>query len=297
MRPKRNLYAINQSPLYMLKSRARLAKLLGLSNAELKRLCAGDRLYTEFDIPKRNGGVRHVENPTKSLKIVQAKIARLLARITPPDFLYCPVKGRCYVTNAAAHVGNRVIRCLDIRKFYPSTPSQRVFWFYRKVLRCERDIAGTLTRLSTYQGHLPTGSPLSPILAYFSFFDVWESIAHICQQLGLTLSVYVDDVTVSGERVRAADLWRIKKLIHGARLRYHKEKAFFSYRAEVTGVIITRSGVVAPNRQHLKLRGCRTEVACSQPGADALAKHSGLVGQMSQIKAVNRQLQSCRAEQ
>lgn len=208
-------------------------------------------MYAEFVKPKKNGGTRLVENPARELKLVQARLARLLMRIAPPDYLFCPVKGRSYVSNAARHRGQRVIRCLDIRKYFPSTPSRRVYWFFHKVMKCRTDIAGTLTSIATYNGHLPTGSPLSPIMAYYAYYDMWNRIADICNRNGCTLSVYIDDVTVSGENVRASTLWEIKKLIHGAGLIYHKEKAFFGGVAEVTGAVIFGDALVVPNR-HLR---------------------------------------------
>lgn len=107
------------------------------------------------------------------------------------------------------HVGNRVVRCLDIKTFFPNTPSRRVYWFYRSILGCSSDLAGLLTKLSTYQGHLPTGSPLSPILAFFTYHDVWGRIAELCAAKGHTLTVYVDDITISGVRVSDADVWLV----------------------------------------------------------------------------------------
>ena len=181
-----------------MRSHRKLAALLEIPVADLRKLCHSDQLYTEFDIPKKNGSRRHVENPTRKLKQIQARIARLLSRIAPPDYLYCPVKGRSYVTNAAQHLGNRVVRCLDIKKYFPSTSSHRVRWFFRSVMQCENDLADTLTSLSTYRGHLPTGSPLSPILAYFAHHDIWEAVSQVARSNGLTLTIYIDDVTVSG---------------------------------------------------------------------------------------------------
>jgi hypothetical protein len=165
---KRRLYTLNQSPLFKMRNHRKLAALLDMPLAELRRLRHSDTLYTEFDIPKKSGGARHVENPRRPLKLAQARIARLLSRIVPPDYLFCPVKGRSYVTNAAQHRDNRIVRCLDIRKYFPSTPAYRVYWFFRNIMRCDADVAETLMRLATYQGHLPTGSPLSPIMAYFA---------------------------------------------------------------------------------------------------------------------------------
>jgi retron-type reverse transcriptase len=193
MQADQKYYAINQSPLYMLVMRSKLAKLLALTDAELRRLSKhSDKLYRERDLPKKNGdGLRHIENPDYELKKAQYALTKLLGRIAPPDYLFCPVKRRCYVTNAAQHRGHRVVRCLDIKKYFPNTTARRVFWFFHKVMKCDRAIAGTLTGIACYKEHLPTGSPLSPILAFFAHIDMWDAVAAICKRDGLTLTVYM----------------------------------------------------------------------------------------------------------
>ena len=232
-------YPLDQSPIYKLANRKRLAVLLGTTPGTLQRLARdADTLYSEFTVPKKTGGVRDVENPAHELKLIQGKLASWLGRIAPPDYLFCPVKGRCYVKNAAHHRGQRIIHCLDIRKYFPSTPSRRVHWFFHKIMKCETDIAAILTKLATFNGHLPTGSPLSPIMAYFAYYDVWEGIAKTCHEHGYRLTVYIDDVTISGMKMTPGVIWQIKEMIHGAGLQYHKEKRFVDCPAEITGVIV-----------------------------------------------------------
>ena len=286
----RPTYLLNQSPLYKMRNRSKLAALLGVTGAELRALTTGDALYSEFDIPKKSGnGVRHVENPCKALKRAQARLAKVLARINPPEFLFCPVKGRCYVTTAAAHRGNRVVQCLGISKFFPSTPQRRVFWFFHSVMRCERDIAGLLASLACYQGHLPTGSPLSPIMAYFAYYDLWARIAAFCKERGYTFTVYIDDVTISGSRVPKADIWQVQKMIHGMGLRYHKEKTFVDRPAEITGVVLRDGKLVAPFRQHRKMHEARALLAeaTDDDRQALLGRVAGITGQIQQIAAKN----------
>lgn len=287
MNSKSQTHEISQSPLYKLRSRSKLARMLGVSIGELRRLSVGPNRYRERDIPKRSGGSRHIEDPIRPLKIVQARLARLLGLITPPEYLYCPVKRRCYVTNAAQHANNRVVRSLDVKKYFPSTSARRVFWFFLRVMRCERDVAGLLTGIATYEEHLPTGSPLSPIMAFFAHHDVWEAIAAFCKARGYVLTVYVDDCTISGERVPKRDLWVVKQLIHGAGLRYHKEKAFIDRPAEITGVIAFRGQLTPPNRQMKKLRQARTRFEQGER-AELVDQIVGLEGQIKQISAANQ---------
>lgn len=289
-------HPLDQSPFYKLRSKRKLADLLRISQAELRLMCrtAGE-VYREFSVPKKDGALRRVEDPARQLKLVQARIARQLSRIKPPDYLFCPVKGRCYVSNAAQHRGNRVVRCLDVRKYFPSTPSRRVFWFFHTVMRCERDVAAALAKLATYQGHLPTGSPLSPILAYFAHYDVWEAVAAICREHGYTLTVYIDDVTISGPKISPTVMWSVKEAIHASGLRYHKEKVFHDRPAEITGVIVNGEQLAAPNRQLKKIATIRTAIRTEDRrglrGADTKQlrlKLGGLQGQIGQISSQMR---------
>ncbi|MBR1004592.1 hypothetical protein JQ560_47830 [Bradyrhizobium liaoningense] len=163
--------------------------------------------------------------------------------------------------------------------------SSRVYWFFRTILKCEADVADTLTRLSTYRKRLPTGSPLSPFLAYFAYSDTWEKVASVARTHGLTLTVYVDDVTLSGRRVPRKIVWEIQKVIHASGLRYHKEKTYFDRAAEITGVIVDRDRLLAPQRQHRKLHLAKANLARAhgKERTAAVAKISGLQGQMKQI--------------
>lgn len=288
--PTKATHSLDQSPLFKLRSRGKLARLLRISPSELRALELGTDQYSEFDRPKKNGiGTRHVENPCRELKRTQATIARILGKITPPDFLFCPVKRRCYVANAAAHRANRVVQCLDIQKFFPNSPQSRVFWFFNSVMDCKRDMAGLLAKLACYQGHLPTGSPLSPIMAYFAFFDLWAQIAAFCEARGYTFTVYIDDVTVSGIRVPKADMWQIRQMIHGFGLVAHKAKTYVDRPAEVTGVVIRDGRLVAPFRQHQKKHQAKALIrtANNDERISLFGRITGIEGQIRQIAQKN----------
>lgn len=212
-------YPLNQSPFYKLASRKRLAEFLGVKTADLRSFEKAGASYKEWDEEKKSGGFRHIENPARPLKLLQRVIGRKLSKIAPPDHLFCPVKRRSFVHNAKAHAGSRVVRTLDIKKYFPSTSSKRVFWFWHKRMKCASDIAGILTALSCWNGHLPTGSPLSPILSFYAHMDIWENIATIAKAAGCKITVYIDDVTVSGDKVPDKLLWHIKQEIKRARLK------------------------------------------------------------------------------
>lgn len=285
-------YGERDSPFFRLRSKDRLAELLHISRDKMISLAREDNLYSEFDKSKPAGGYRQIFAPRPDLKKVQKRIASLLQRIVPPDYLFAPVAGRSYVDNAAAHLGSRSIRLLDIEDFFPSCTANKVIWLFHKRLECSRDVSAILRGIVTHRGSLPQGSPCSPILAYLSYVDMWEEISHIVQEAGCKLSVYADDLTISGDIVREESIWRIKKQLyrHGHRYKLSKERSKHLRPAEITGVILRPEGLFVPNRQHKGLRDVRKSLnrAKSQNETEGLkAKIRGRVAQMNQILSQN----------
>src|SRR3546814_7324187 len=85
--PNKTVIPLNQSQLYKLTSPRRLADVLGLAEAELRAMATGPDRYRQFEIEKKSGGKRPVEDTVAPLKRVQGRIAKMLARIEAPSFL------------------------------------------------------------------------------------------------------------------------------------------------------------------------------------------------------------------
>jgi hypothetical protein len=267
-----------------------LAGLLFVSRRELKRLSGNVHLYKHFHVKKKDGSLRPVEEPRRELKVVQRRIARLLARIMPPDFLFCPVKRRSHIGNAAQHRDSRVVHSLDVRKYFPNTPSRRVHWFFHRVMGCSTDVAAVLAKVACCDGHLPTGSPLSPMMAYYAHMDIWEAVARIARENGCVVTVYIDDVTLSGARVPKALVWEIKQVIHGGGLRYHKEKRAVDRRSEVTGVVLRGGQMLVANRHRKKLRKLKQDkdrARGPEVNKSVLGQLAGMQGTVDQIRSAN----------
>lgn len=260
-------HPLKLSPLHKLGNHRQLAGILRTDVATLRR-CAklGRSNYSEWDEIKENGKVRHIENPKPILKRMQGRLATLLGMIEVPGFLFCPVKGRSYVTNAHQHIGAREVVTMDVSSYFPSTTWKRVYWYFSKRLLLPPDTAWTLASLATLDGRLPTGSPLSPIMAYSAHEDMWLSVAKLAAQRGCRLTVYMDDITLSGDRVPDSLVWAIKQEIHktGLRLNNAKERRFDKGEAVITGVVTTRSGARAPKKSHLKLSTLRRAYAAER---------------------------------
>ena len=291
---KHTRYELNQSPFYCLKSKAKLEKLLLITKSKLQMLTKSEDLYRESSIYGKNGKPRPVQKPRSDLKIVQKRIEELLKRIKLPNYIHAPTKGFSHVTNAQAHVNTVVVRTLDIEKYFLSTPSRHVYSFFHKQMRCSSDVAGILTKILTFKGCLPTGSPSSPIISYYSHIDMWKSIYEIVNKADCNLTVYMDDVTISGDCVPGKLIWQTKQHFHNCGLCSNdkKEKSYFGTTScEITGIIVTEEGELKiPNRQHLKMYNIRQAIHSENEPTmrkKLMQKLEGLQAYEKQIKMAN----------
>ena len=290
-KPKR-YYQEHDSPFFRLRSKAKLASLLFVSPTTLQILVRERDLYYDFKKPKASGGFREISAPRDDLKAVQKRIADLLQRIAPPDYLFAPVAGRSYVNNAAAHLGAHSVRLLDIEDFFPSCTDNKVIWFFRQRMQCPSDVAIVLKSIVTREGSLPQGSPCSPILAYLCYVDMWEEIARIVEDVHCTLSVYADDLTISGETVPEKAIWETKKVLrrHGHRYQRSKERSKHGRPTEITGVILRPDGLHVPNRLHKQLHDVRRTLGrtmSAEHRATLQTKVRGRQAQMHQVASGN----------
>ena len=235
----RKTYPLNQSPLYLLRSRKRLAaEVFNIELPLLERLASNESNYRVFHIVQGDKK-RQVETPKPILERLHRRLFVLLARIEKPDYLHSGVKGRSYLTNAKAHIGQTPLAKLDIKKFYPSVSGACVFRFFRETLQCSPDVAGLLTRLCVFDNHVPTGSCASQLLAFFAAKPLFDQLHAKAQSWRLRFTVYVDDMTFSGARATPAFLWEAKQVIHSNGFGYHKDRCYEEReRKVVTGVMI-----------------------------------------------------------
>ena len=263
-------HKLEASALYKVSTRKKLADVLLCSPTHIDTVGSIEARYKKRWKPKDSDSApwltqpppadqaanyRPIDIPVDALKKLQTRIADLLSRIEPPSFLFSPVKGASYVDNAKSHVNSNAFWLLDIADYFPSCTADRVAWFFRSVMRCAPDVTAILVSLVTENGSLPQGSPCSPVLAYFSNKKMWDDIALAVAEAGCTLSVYADDITLSGVNVPGTLVWDVKQIIvkNGFKLKREKEVSLVGSTADITGVIVCNGTLKLPNRQHQKL--------------------------------------------
>lgn len=188
-----------------------LEMLLEYSREEIIRLASTAGSYYKpflkspvikpFQKKPRSAKVRNIDNPTGELKEIPKKIQRCILRpVSFPESVCGGVKGRSVLDNVMIHSSATTLVTLDIRDFFPSITNDHVYRVWRDVLLCSPKVSRLLTKLTTFERHLPQGAPTSSSLANLVLLSADPMIRQACAEMNLLYSVYVDDMAFSGAR-------------------------------------------------------------------------------------------------
>ena len=201
--------------------------------------------YKEFNIPKKNGGVRTIMEPYPSLKEIQFWILKHILEpaasehVSPVAKAFIP--GISLRGNARFHKGKQCVIALDLHDFFGSVTYNSIYAIFKK-LKYSKSVSTLLANLCTCNGCLPQGSPTSPMLSNFVFKRLDDKIFGYCRKNGILYTRYADDMTFSSNQLSPRRLISyIKMLIasHGFKLNGKKTKVMGrGMRQEVTGVVV-----------------------------------------------------------
>lgn len=256
--------------LYGIQSKKRLAQHLGITDKRyFKQAFVNRHIHPYIEI--KNGKKRLIEPPDDELKRIQKRIKNCLSQIEVPDYVFSGVKAKSYVDNAKLHSGKRYVYKLDLTAFFPSTPRERAYSFFRDKLKVSPDVAECLTNLVTVdldladcenmesinaflqekniceRKHLISGSPASQLLSYLLNIDMFDMLAEIANKQEMVISIYVDDVVFSSEHKISKEIQnRLLKVIRldGFSESKNKIKSYSRhYPKLITGVTIGKDGI------------------------------------------------------
>lgn len=175
-----------------------LAALIHIDERRLSTLTLlAERFYRTYRIPKRRGGWRTIQSPSKELKAVQAWILRnVLDKLSSSPYATAYVKGRKLLDNVSPHANNRFFLSVDIRDFFPSVSSSLVRELFEKVGYSKR-AANILCRLCSYFRDLPQGAVTSPALSNLICLRLDRRLAGLASRRNVVFTRYADDMTFS----------------------------------------------------------------------------------------------------
>ncbi len=279
-------YPIDQCRLYTTKSPADLAARLNTTVAVLEELAKDQSNYKIFEIGEQKK--RKIEEPKPKLQRLHAHIHGLLSRVSTPDYLHSGIKGRSYLSNAKAHIGTGALIKIDVKKFFPSVPRSAIYDFFFRHLRCAGDVAGLLANILTIDKHLPTGSSASTLISYYAFKDMYDKIQRLADEHNLTVTSYVDDITISGTGATRKLMYEVRRIIGQYGLKTHKAKYFAARRPKVvTGVVVANGEVRLPNRRHLLIKQDYGKFLAAQTSDEKLSVLAVLISRVHEAAQID----------
>jgi len=184
-----------------LASKDALIDYLKLSEAELKKIWYfRSRMYHHFSIYKGPNKVRLISAPESRLKQLQRKLAATLDELSEPRK---PVhrfdKQRSVKTNALCHLRRRFVVNVDLQDLFPTITQNRIEGMLLS-LGLERRVAEIIARICCNDGHLPQGSPSSPVLSNMICFRLDKNLMSIAKGTRCIYTRYADDITFSSHQ-------------------------------------------------------------------------------------------------
>jgi hypothetical protein len=164
-----------------------------------------------------------------------------------------------------------------------------VFELFKNDFECAEDVAHRLADICCYkQEHLPTGSTISGRVAFLVARKMFDEIHDVVVSQGCRGTVYVDDVTVSGQSANMRLLGEIRKIIsrNGYKTKYRKSKSYAPGSAKiVTGAVISGDKLCLPNVRHRNIWMTRRELERTVSGEreSLMRKLRGRLQEASQI--------------
>lgn len=248
-------YAFEASPWVQNLTQRDLAKLLGTTKGRLETLIGEKDNYTTRRSQRIGSKDRMLALPIGKLRTVHERLKFHLNKIKQPDYLFSPRKGRGQRDNAEHHAGQNQFLSLDIKQFYPSTSQEHIFRWAYHVAGLKSDVAGMFAKLVAIDSKMPFGSPLSPVLTTHVHRDMFDDIFQLCQATGLKMSLWVDDLVISGPTVSGDVLKQVRQIISRHGFETHKIKFRSGARpVSITGVPIEEKRVVAPRALHQRIQ-------------------------------------------
>lgn len=211
--------------------------------------------YISFKIPKKKKGeYRTIDAPNPTLKGMQRALNYALQLVyTPSPVVMGFTPGRSIVTGAQMHVGQKFVYNIDLKNFFPSITSGRVYArMLSRPFACNKEVASLIADLCCYErGYdkvkvLPQGAPTSPTFTNIICDRLDVKLSHLAKAYGLRYTRYADDITFSGMTNMFAEDGKFCRALHHIieeeeNFEINKDKTRLCHRGirqEVTGITV-----------------------------------------------------------
>jgi hypothetical protein len=208
-------------------------------------LIGGDGVLQAPEAPK----MRQIHEPCPGLKVIHEYILHMILNPAVDCLLKCAhgcVPGKSTTTNALPHVGCNLKIHMDLKDFFPTVTTRRIYGLFLKTFRYDADLSWLLAHLCSYEGSLPQGAATSPMIANLIATQMDRRISWMAGVTGCYYTRYVDDLTfgfrrwpVHGEIPRF--IRSIRKVVRSQGFEVNEDKTSVvsrKGRMVVTGVVV-----------------------------------------------------------
>jgi RNA-directed DNA polymerase len=181
----------------------KMAADLGLQVPFIDAIARGaSHAYKTYSIPKRGGGARTIEHPSKQLKALQRWFLQYVIPGLPVHSAATAYqKNHSILDNAAVHAGSKYLLRMDFQSFFPSITEVDVRAYIED--RSSLFSAWSSFDINVFcmivlrRSRLTIGAPTSPALSNIICFDMDSAFSDLCARHGVTYTRYADDLFFS----------------------------------------------------------------------------------------------------
>lgn len=202
---------------------------------------APKRMYRKFQIPKKNGGIRTINEPLPNLKIVQKWIlVEILEKVKISAYAKAYKKRSSIRDNVRFHKNQEKVLRLDIKDFFINIKQRKILSIFLS-LGYNMEVSVLLSKLCTLNGSLPQGAPTSAYLSNIMMKSLDDELSKYCTENKIRYTRYADDMTFSGSFKEWKLIKKVKRTLKWNKMVLNKDKIHLMRqhnRQLVTGVIV-----------------------------------------------------------
>ena len=255
--------------------------------------------YESYKIPKKgNRGFRTIDAPNHELKDLQRRVYhKLLKRLTIHKAATGFVPEKSIVDNALPHIKQEVVINLDLKDFFSSISSNRVYQCWR-FLGWDVKAATILTNICCYKKHLPQGAPTSPALSNLCNIMLDSRLEGGIKKDKGQYTRYADDITISFptfDNRHSSALNRAFRILEseGYELNIKKRVRIQRphQRQSTTGLIVNKK-VNLPREMRRRIRAMENHLSKGTISEKDIKRLSGYKGLLNMVNKKNNSLAS-----
>lgn len=234
---------------------------------------------------KSDGSKRPIVRQNKSLNDWLKQVKRVLSnsRKDWPVFIHGGVRRKSYVSFVRPHTSKKTVITLDIRDCFGSITRSQVKQALQTKLRLSEDLAADLSVKLCVDDKIPQGFSTSNFLTNLYLNDVLLGVNRKLTPLQATMTIYIDDIAISGNTLDAAhiinlvckDLSRAKLSVKKAKI-----KVMYSHSRQVIVGLVVNKGVALTKEKSKELFSRVAQKSISQESLD---------GWLANIKMIDKQ--------